>query len=181
MNSLSANAALHSDRTTKTNTNWYALWIRSRHERIVSEQLRLKQVEAFLPAVPRWSIWTDRRKKIYWPLFPGYCFARFNEADRLPVLTCSGVIKIVSVDGRPASIPDREVQNIRTFVAAELEHDICPLVREGSLVEVMRGPLCGVTGRLLRKSANQPRLVISVDLIARAISVEVDAADVRPY
>ncbi|HEV8316926.1 MAG TPA: transcription termination/antitermination NusG family protein, partial [Vicinamibacterales bacterium] len=56
---------------------WFALWTRSRHEQVVREQLEQKGVEAFLPTVTRWSRWKDRKKKIDWPLFPGYCFARF--------------------------------------------------------------------------------------------------------
>ena len=58
--------------------NWFALWIRSRHEQVVREQLEQKRIETFLPTVTRWSRWKDRKKKIDWPLFPGYCFARFD-------------------------------------------------------------------------------------------------------
>ena len=62
---------------------WYALWTRSRHEQVVREQLVQKHIESFLPTVTRWSRWKDRKKKIDWPLFPGYCFARFNLRERL--------------------------------------------------------------------------------------------------
>jgi transcription termination/antitermination protein NusG len=55
---------------------WFAIWTRSRHEQMVREQLERKQLEAFLPTITRWSRWKDRKKKIDWPLFPGYCFAR---------------------------------------------------------------------------------------------------------
>ena len=48
------------------------------------------------------------------------------------------------------------------------------------MVEVIHGPLKGVVGRLLRKN-DKARLVLSVDLIGQAVSVEVDAADVRAY
>jgi transcription antitermination factor NusG len=48
------------------------------------------------------------------------------------------------------------------------------------MVEVVHGPLTGVVGRLVRKN-DKARLVLSVDLIGQAVSVEVDAADVRPY
>ena len=47
-------------------------------------------------------------------------------------------------------------------------------------MEVIRGPLRGVTGRLMRKDA-RARLVLAVNLIGLAVSVQVDAADVRPY
>ena len=85
---------------------WFALWTRSRHEQVVREQLEQKQIDAFLPTIPKWSRWKDRKKKIDWPLFPGYCFARFDPADTLPILKCTGVVNIVSFEGKPAPIPE---------------------------------------------------------------------------
>jgi transcription termination/antitermination protein NusG len=163
------------------NLQWFAIWTRSRHEQVVREQLERKRVEAFLPTMPRWSRWKDRKKKIDWPLFPGYCFARFDVDDALPVLKCTGVVNIVSFEGKPASIPEIELDSIRLLVGSELQYDPCPLIHEGMMVEVMHGPLRGVVGRLMRKDAQHARLVLSVDLIGQAVSVEVDAADVRPY
>ena len=72
----------HPDRPVTTDTNWFAIWTRSRHEQMVREQLERKKIDAFLPTITRWSRWKDRKKKIDWPLFPGYCFARFNPAGR---------------------------------------------------------------------------------------------------
>jgi len=160
---------------------WFAIWTRSRHEVAVREQLERKRIDAFLPTIPRWSRWKDRKKKIDWPLFPGYCFARFDLEDTLPVLKCSGVVNIVSFEGKPAPIPEWELDSIRVLVASDLQYDPCPLIHEGMLVEVVHGPLKGVVGRLMRKDAPKARLVLSVDLIGQAVSVEVDAADVKSY
>jgi transcriptional antiterminator NusG len=160
---------------------WFAVWTRSRHEQAVREQLEQKNIIAFLPTITRWSRWKDRKKKIHWPLFPGYCFAQFNPDDPLPILKCAGVVNIVSVEGRPAPIPEYEVDSIRLLVDSDLQFDPCPLIREGMMVEVTHGPLRGVVGRLLRKDAPRARLVLAVDLIGQAVSVEVDAADVKPY
>ena len=159
---------------------WYAVWTRSRHEAVVHQQLEGKQIEAFLPTVAKWSRWKDRKKKIAWPLFPGYCFARFDQQARLDVLMCKGVVNIVSSEGAPAPIPDDEIEGIRQLVETDLRYDPCPLVREGMMVEVVHGPLAGVVGRLVRKGSHA-RLVLSVDLISQAVSVEVHAADVKPY
>jgi transcription termination/antitermination protein NusG len=163
-----------------TETPWFALWTRSRHEQVVRGQLDQKQIESFLPTVTKWSRWKDRKKKIDWPLFPGYCFARFDPQDRLAVLKCTGVVNIVSVEGEPAAIPEHEIDWIRQLVDTDLAYDPCPMIQEGMMVEVKHGPLVGVVGRLLRKGAHA-RLVLSVSLIGQAVSVEVDAADVRPY
>ena len=161
--------------------DWYAIWTRSRHEQAVREQLEQRHIEAFLPTITRWSRWKDRKKKIDWPLFPGYCFARFDPNESLPVLKCTGVVNIVSFDGKPAAIPDFELDSIRVLVGSELQFDPCPLIHEGMMVEVVHGPLKGVKGRLMRKDAQRARLVLSVDLIGQAVSVEVDAADVKAY
>jgi transcription antitermination factor NusG len=162
-----------------TEAAWFAIWTRSRHEQRVNEQLISKDIEAFLPTIPRWSRWKDRKKRIDWPLFPGYCFARFQPESRLSVLKCAGVVNVVSFDGHLAPIPDQEIDGIRRLVESDLQYDPCPLIREGAMVEVVHGPLKGVTGRLVRKGSHQ-QLILSVALIHRAVSVSVDAADVRP-
>ena len=82
-----------------------------------------KKIDAFLPTITRWSRWKDRKKKIDWPLFPGYCFARFNPEDVLPILKCTGVVNIVSFEGKPAPIPEIELESIRTLVGSELQYD----------------------------------------------------------
>ena len=165
----------------ESDEQWYAVWTRSRHEQVVREQLERKQITAFLPTITRWSRWKDRKKKIDWPLFPGYCFARFDPENALAILKCTGVVNIVSVEGRPAPIPEYELDSIRLLVGSELQFDPCPMINEGTMVEVIHGPLRGVVGRLLRKDAPRARLVLSVDLIGQAVSVEVDAAEVKPY
>jgi len=166
--------------TPALNAAWYAVWTRSRHEAAVQLQLAGKGIEAFLPTITRWSRWKDRKKRIDWPLFPGYCFARIDVDEPLPVLTCSGVVSLVSFEGRPASIPAREIESIRTLVESELRFDPCPLVQEGAIVEVVRGPLRGVVGKLVRKGSHA-RLILAVGLIGQGVTVEVDAADVREY
>ena len=159
---------------------WRAIWIRCHHEQTVREQLERKGYETFLPTITRWSRWKDRKKKIDWPLFPGYCFARFAGDARLPVLKCAGVVSIVSFDSDIAMVPEFEIEGVRKLLESHLQFDPCPLIREGALVEVSHGPLKGVVGRLLRKGAHA-RLMLAVDLIGQAVSVEVDAADIKAY
>jgi transcription antitermination factor NusG len=90
-------------------------------------------------------------------------------------------VNIVSFEGKPAPIPEYELDSIRLLIGSDLQYDPCPLIHEGMMVEVVHGPLKGVVGRLMRKDAHKARLVLSVDLIGQAVSVEVDAADVRAY
>ena len=163
------------------NPAWFAIWTRSRHEKLVRDQLAKKtDVDVFLPTIGKWSRWKDRKKKIDWPLFPGYVFARFVADERVGILKVDGVVQIISNNGMLSAIPDEEIDSIRTLVESELAYDPVPLIKEGDMVKVVHGPLKGVVGRLVRKGAHA-RLVLSVDLIGQAVSVEVDAADIKPY
>ena len=134
----------------------------------------------FLPTITRWSRWKDRKKRVDWPLFPGYCFARFDPYRLLSIVSAPGVASVVSFDGKPAPIPEIEIEGIKKLVTSGLQLDACPLIKEGQVVEVIHGPLKGVVGRLEKKERHA-RLVLSVDLIGRGVAVTVDAADVRPY
>jgi transcriptional antiterminator NusG len=157
---------------------WYAICTRSRHEHVVRQQLTLKGIENFLPTTIRWSRWKDRRKKIEWPLFAGYCFARFDPVNVLPILQCAGVLQIVSVSNQPAAIPENEIISLKLLVDSQITCDPCPFIREGAMVEVIGGPLRGVVGRLLTKNAKAASVVLSVESIGQAVRVQVDAVDI---
>lgn len=159
--------------------SWFAIRTRARAEKVVRDHLEARAVEAFLPTVTRWSRWKDRKKAVDWPLFTGYCFARFDPAAHLVVLKCPRVAGIVSCDGKLSALPDHEIESLRILVSSDLKFDPAPFIKEGDLVRIVHGPLKGVTGRLLRKG-DHARLVLAVDLIAKAVSVTIDAADVRP-
>ena len=157
--------------------HWYAIRTRSRHEKIVRDQLVSQGIEPLLPTVKRLSQWKDRKKEIEVPLFSGYCFVRFGSDHKLQVLKTIGVVDLVGGDHRPEAIPDEEIAAIRTLMTSVLPYDSHPYLHEGMHVEVIRGPLQGVYGILLRKEKRH-RLVLSVRLIRQAAVVEIDVNDV---
>jgi transcription antitermination factor NusG len=159
--------------------HWYAIRTRSRHEKRVHAILLDRGFDAFLPLWERWSRWKDRKKRVEFPLFPGYCFVFLDLASRLRILTAPGVVDFVGFGDGPVAIPDAEIEAVRALVRGPLRYDPHPFLAEGMEVEVLRGPLRGVRGRLVRKDRTV-RLVITVNLIRHAAAVEVDAADVRP-
>jgi transcription antitermination factor NusG len=146
----------------------------------VREQLLARPgVEVFLPLWARWSRWKDRKKRVEFPLFPGYCFARLEYGDRLLVLKAVGVVDLLGMNGHPEPIPESEIAAVQRLVDSSLPYDPHPYLAEGMEVEVVRGPMSGVRGRLVRKE-RYARLVISVNLIRQSAAVEIDAADVAP-
>jgi len=157
---------------------WFALQTRSRHEKIVRHELAVRNIEQFLPTVNRLSQWKDRKKEVEFPLFPGYCFARFSLDNRLAVLQSPGVVHIVGAL-RPEPIPDLEIESLRKVLNNGTRYKLHPYIKEGCLVEVTEGPMQGVKGIFMRQ-ARPYRLVVSINLIQRAVAVEVDASSVVP-
>jgi transcription antitermination factor NusG len=159
--------------------HWFALQTRSRHEKIVRNQLVIRNIEHLLPTTRRLSQWSDRKVQIEVPLFPGYCFAKLSSSDRLPVLQSQGVVCVVGPSGRPESIPEEEIESLKILLSNSCRYANHPYLGEGALVEVISGPLKGVKGRVVRE-ARSFRLVLSITLIQRAVAVEIDVDCVTP-
>lgn len=160
---------------------WYAVFTRSRHEQRVFERLASTETEVFLPMMESVRKWSDRRKRIQLPLFPGYLFAKiiWNPDSRLTVLKDPGVVRIVSDYENPAPIPEEQILAIQRLITYDIPLDPCPHIRVGQRVEIRRGSLKGLQGILLRKKGEY-RFVISVDLIQKSVSVEINAEDLLP-
>lgn len=158
---------------------WYAVQTRSRHEKVASNELGNRNIEHFLPMITRLSQWKDRKKKVDFPLFSGYCFARFASQERLPVLQSRGVVRIVGRHGEPEPIPQVEMDSLMILMKNRVRLDAHPCLQEGAAVEVVQGPLQGVRGRLVRY-ARSCRVVVSIHLIQQAVSVEIDSASIAP-
>lgn len=160
---------------------WYALYTRSRFEKKMLSELTDRNIEVFLPMREILSRWKDRKKRIWVPLFPGYIFVNHvnTPENRFRILNIPGAVRFVSVEGHAAPIPEEQIQYVRRFLESNIAVDPYPYVQVGTRVEVIAGPLTGIQGILVEKRGRF-RFVIQVDLIRQAVSVEIDASDVRP-
>jgi transcription antitermination factor NusG len=159
-------------------TQWYAVRSKSRCEKVAAEHLSARGFEKFLPLYPTRRRWTDRTKVIELPLFSGYVFCRFDSQNVSSVLGAPGVAYVVSFGHGPVGIPDDEIEAIRRVIASGLASSPCLYFKEGVKVTIRNGPLVGLTGQL-QKARNNPRLVISVEMLQRSVAVEVDQGDVE--
>jgi transcription antitermination factor NusG len=153
---------------------WYVLYTRHQHEKTVVQILTSKGFEILLPLYSTVRQWKDRTKLISLPLFPCYVFLRGGLERRLAVMTTPGVHGIVSTAGQPTPIPPSEIEAIRRVVERGDRVEPHPFLKCGEWVRVKCGPLMGIQGILVRKK-NLYRLVVSVEILGKAASVEVDA------
>jgi transcription antitermination factor NusG len=158
--------------------HWYVAHTSANHEKRVTQQLHERSVENFLPLYDSVRRWKDRRMKLQLPLFPGYVFVRLPLRERLKVLQVPGVARLISFNGQPAALPDKEIEALRTGLAAQLRAEPHTFLTVGRRVRVKSGALEGVEGILIRKK-NAFRVVLSLDLIMKSASVEVDASDLE--
>lgn len=162
---------------------WYAVYTRGRHEKNVAAQLERKNIEHFLPLWRRRRRWCDREKIIAFPLFPGYLFVHLDLSDvhtYATLLHTRGVVRLVRFNGYgPEPIPAEEVEAVRRVCESDLPYDPFPYLTRGRWVEVRKGVLKGVRGYIVRRD-NNTRLVLTVELIQQAVSVQVPIEDVEP-
>ncbi len=158
---------------------WYAAYTRARHEKRVAEHLVHRDINFFLPLYSALHRWKDRRVRVELPLFPSYLFVHIPLSDRLHVLEVPGVVSLVTFGAHPVPLPDNEIEPLRAGLMHNIRAEPCPYLKVGRRVRIKRGPLAGAEGILLRKRSNL-RVVLSIDLIKRSVSVEVDSADIEP-
>ena len=163
--------------TVDGSSRWYAIYTLPRHEKSIAERLIQREVETFLPLYRAVHRWNRRRAEVELPLFPGYVFVKMFITNKVRVLAHPGVIRLVTFNGRPANLPDDEIETLRSSLAI-CKAEPYPFLRAGRQVQIKSGPLAGLEGRVLRRKGRL-RVVVSIELIERAIVLELDAADAQ--
>lgn len=158
---------------------WYAVYTKHQHEKNVARILTMKGFETLLPVYQTAHRWKDRTKVLSLPLFPCYVFLKANLERRLDVVTTPGIFALVSNSGEPAAIPTAEIEAIRRAEESGAKMEPHPFLRCGEWVRVKCGPMSGIQGILLRKK-NLYRLLLSVEMLGKAVAVEIDSFLVEP-
>jgi transcription antitermination factor NusG len=158
--------------------HWYAVYTCANHEKQVAKQFHERNIEHFLPVYDTVRRWADRKKHIELPLFDGYVFVRIGLRNRIEVLRVPSVVKLVGFNGHPAMLSVREIEFMKNTLLPQLRAEPHPYLTAGRRVRIVRGALQGAEGILIRKK-KASRVVVAIDLIARAASVEVETADIE--
>jgi transcription antitermination factor NusG len=158
---------------------WYALQVRPRYEKVIASTLLGKGYEGFLPLYVHRSRWSDRIKEVHLPLFPGYLFCRFDINRRLPILVTPGVIHVVGIGQTPYPVAEDEISALKAIVLSGLQAEPRSYLNIGERVRIEIGPLAGVEG-ILTSLKGSSRLIVSVSLLQRSVSVEISEAWVVP-
>jgi transcription antitermination factor NusG len=161
--------------------NWFAVYVKSRHEFFVNGELRKKGIETLLPSVTRLNQWKDRRKQVEVPLFPGYLFVALapEPEEFLKVIKTQGAVTFVSLTpGHPTPVPSEEMESLKILLRSEATIDVYPHLQEGTPVRVTKGALRGARG-ILQQKHDQYVFLVSIELLGRSVAVRVYADDIE--
>ncbi len=156
---------------------WFALYVKSRHEFVTNNELQKKGIETFLPLIKRSRQWKDRRKLVDFPLFPGYLFFHIYPANDnfINVLKTCGAVRIVSIEkGRPTPVSPVEINSLKLLIDSGEKFDVYPNLKEGERVRVSKGPLKGAEG-ILGKKEEQYMFLVNIELLGRSVGVKIHA------
>jgi transcription elongation factor/antiterminator RfaH len=155
--------------------SWFAAYTYPRHEKKVVEHLNRAGVECFLPLYKEAKTWNNGlRVLVEKPLFPSYIFVHLDPLESLKILRTPSVASLVTVAGAPAPLPKHEIEALMVGVS-QLDMAPHPYLREGDRVRVKSGPFAEQEGVLVM-CKNRWRVVICIDLLMQAVSVEIDSS-----
>jgi transcription antitermination factor NusG len=158
---------------------WFAIYVQSKHEKVVASQLATKGFDTCLPLAKTIRKWSDRRKEIEEPIFKGYVFCQFNSELRTPILQTAGVIQILGAGKQVYPLEPTEITALKALERAKAPVEPWPFITKGQWVCIESGPLEGLTGVVVECKAGL-RVVVSVALLQRSVAVEVNRTQVRP-
>lgn len=159
---------------------WYAIRVRSRHEKVAADQLQKQGIETFLPLLTHTRRWSDRQKQVESPLFAGYAFVRFEpvSVERLRILKTHGVVGFVGPHWEQTPVPEAQIRSIQTLLGNGILPTDHTYLKVGQRVRVRGGALDGVEG-VLSSQGGDRSLVITVEPIARSLSIRLEGYDVE--
>jgi transcription antitermination factor NusG len=114
------------------------------------------------------------------PAFSGYLFVHYEPhlRNRVKVLETNGIVRLLGGNNAPSPISDVEIEAVHRTLGSSLPCERCDTLTPGTLVQVTRGPLAGIQGRLTRIK-NNLRLIVTISVFSQAISAELNLTDVE--
>jgi len=158
---------------------WYALQTRHKYEKKVSASLASLGWDIFLPMLRSTRQWSDRRKKITTPLFPGYTFVQLDEQSLVQkkFLQTDGVLGLISFGGNAVPVAREQIETLRRIGSMDVPFSLHPFLKAGQRVRICGGCLDRLEGVLLQ--AEGKKLVISIDCIQRAVAISIEGYELQ--
>ena len=158
---------------------WIAVYTKSRHEKVVIQELENKNIESYCPIFKERRQWSDRKRWVEFPLFRSYVFAKIELKNSIYILQTMGVHHIIKFQGNISIIPNEIIQNIKSMIDGGFTVEQVEYFVKGDEVIVVDGPLKGMDG-IVVKIKNENKLVLKIEVIQQAIAVQIHPGYLKP-
>ena len=150
---------------------WWVVHTKSRNEKALAHDLIREEISYFLPM--SWKVRRRSRRTIrsLLPLFSGYLFLCGEENQRIELLRTDRVANLIEVKDQEKLLG--ELLQIEQALRAGAPLTPYKYIKVGQQCKVIAGPLLGLQGIVVR-SRGATRLVLQVDMLGQAASVEID-------
>ncbi|MCK9421335.1 MAG: UpxY family transcription antiterminator [Bacteroidales bacterium] len=153
--------------------HWFAVYTKSRQEKKLEQRLKEIGIEAYVPIHKVVRQWSDRKKMVEVPLIRSYCFVKIVYKQYFDVLNTPGAVRYVWFSGKPAAIPDRQIDILRVITGADVAVDCIPVhFKPGTSVRITAGPMAGIQGELIRL-AGKNRVIIRIDHLDQVLIINI--------
>ncbi|WP_028981297.1 UpxY family transcription antiterminator [Sporocytophaga myxococcoides] len=134
--------------------NWYVFHTAPRAEKVVLRELSNKGYDVFLPITKTLRVWNNRQKKIIdQVLFPSYIFVNTEEKYLPKISQTPKITTVIHCGGKPSKINNKCIEGIKNMLDLNQEVSIEANFSEGERVRIVKGPLTGYEGVLLRQQS----------------------------
>jgi len=163
----------------ETPASWYAIYTKARNEKKVHDRFLEQGIESYVPLVKTLRQWSDRKKWVEVPLLSSYVFVKVPQYQLREVIAIDGAARYISFEGKPAAIPDNQIDNLKLLVNGEADIEVTgERLSPGDPVEVTHGALRGLCGELI-KLGNKNKVVVRIDRLDVNLVVSIQKAFLR--
>jgi transcription antitermination factor NusG len=158
---------------------WFVVYTKSRCEKKVAALLAKRNVENYCPLNRIMKQWADRKKLIYEPLFTSYVFIHACEKEIFSIKQItSDIVNFVYWIGKPATIKDDEIDNIKKFLNQHMDIQLEKQdVQISDQVRIISGPLMNVEGNV--KAITNNKVKLSLPSLGYMMVAEVKISNVE--
>jgi transcription antitermination factor NusG len=168
-------------KTDNADMNWYVFYTRSNAEKAVYNNLLREKYDVFLPMIKTLRLWKNRQKKIVSKvIFRSYIFVRIAESEIDEIVKMPNIVFCVSFGKKYSIVPDRDIKCIIQMLSLGQELYTEKNYSEGERVKVVRGPLAGYEGLLLRQKDKYSFGILLND-IKQCACVDIDVSMIKRF
>lgn len=158
---------------------WHVIYTRARSEKKANERLTKMGITTYLPLHKVRKQWSDRKKWVHEPLFRSYLFVKITRHEYTEVLMVPGVVKYVYFEGKPAIVPDKQIEDLKRLVEHQIPmQQMSPIVHKGDRVRVIAGPMMDVEG-ILHDTQGEKKVIIQINGLDQALAITVPLTDIE--